>query len=406
MRSQRGARGRFSSLYGTMTLRLGGDFPFPAGGPRYERLVFDCDGQLIVGPNEWYRLMHGVGAARTRETYLAVLRPWVGFLGRHGYPWNAQPDAVREYTRLFLIDAGCVVQAGRVDGWFVQATSRSPLSNSGLHLLFAALRSFYWVMRRGVFDDQEQRFPRRTPTTTRCTRRSCSPGERNTVSGSATPELPTTRESDRNRGWVRAEPVGFLQVKRHPLEPPPGTRRGTDTPGDPGRGALHDRPRADPRGGDPAHFAGVRRARVCEVLGLTAGGIRRAQSPKIGIDVAALVRVKGEHTISKPIWCSAETRDQRRRYVARERSRLDPSDRTRLEELDDDDASSSPSAGGSSATPASASCSTACSAKRSDTSDYVGTTHQQCRSRCRRPTSWRNQRVLRNRLDLQVILKV
>src|SRR6266545_7447879 len=113
MRSQRGARGRFSSLYGTTTLRLGADFPFPSGGPRYERLVFDADGQLIVALNEWYRLMQGVGAVRTRETYLAVLRPWFGFLGQHGCVWNGRPDAVREYTRLFLIDAGCAMQAGR-----------------------------------------------------------------------------------------------------------------------------------------------------------------------------------------------------------------------------------------------------------------------------------------------------
>ena len=51
MRSQRGARGRFSSLYGTTTLRLEPDFPYPPGGPQYERLVFDRDGQLIVGLN-------------------------------------------------------------------------------------------------------------------------------------------------------------------------------------------------------------------------------------------------------------------------------------------------------------------------------------------------------------------
>ena len=48
MRSKRGARGRFSSLHGTTTLRLEPDFPYPPGGPRYERLVFEADGQLIV----------------------------------------------------------------------------------------------------------------------------------------------------------------------------------------------------------------------------------------------------------------------------------------------------------------------------------------------------------------------
>jgi len=56
MRSQRGPRGQFSSLYGTSTLRLGAEFPYPRGGPRYERAsCFDADGQLIVPVNEWYR---------------------------------------------------------------------------------------------------------------------------------------------------------------------------------------------------------------------------------------------------------------------------------------------------------------------------------------------------------------
>jgi hypothetical protein len=74
MRMQRGPRGQFSSLYGTTTLRLKPDFPYPSGGPRYERLVFDANDQLIVPLNEWYQLMKGTGAARTRDTYLAVLR--------------------------------------------------------------------------------------------------------------------------------------------------------------------------------------------------------------------------------------------------------------------------------------------------------------------------------------------
>jgi hypothetical protein len=95
MRSQRGAQGRFSSLYGTTTLRLGPGFPYPPGGPRYKRLVFGHDGPLIVPLNEWYRLMHGVGAERTRHTYLAVLQPWFGFLDEHGFEWNARPEAVR-----------------------------------------------------------------------------------------------------------------------------------------------------------------------------------------------------------------------------------------------------------------------------------------------------------------------
>src|SRR4051812_21441536 len=158
MRTQRGSRGRFSSLYGTTTLRLPPEFPYAPGAPRYERLVFDANDQLVVPLNEWYHLMRGTGAVRTRDTYLAVLRPWFGFLTEHGYHWNARPEAVREYTRLFLIEAGCALRAGRVDGWFIQATNRSPISSSGLHLLIAALRSFYSVMHQGVFDPEDQRF--------------------------------------------------------------------------------------------------------------------------------------------------------------------------------------------------------------------------------------------------------
>jgi hypothetical protein len=157
MRSRRGSRGRFASLYGTTTLRLGSDFQYPPNGPRYELLVVDGSGQLIVPLNEWYLLMRGVGAERTRNTYLAVLRPWFGFLSEHHYAWNAGPEAVREYTRLFLLDTGCALKVGHVEGWVVQATNKSPISTNGLHLVIAALRNFYEVMRRGVFDSEDQR---------------------------------------------------------------------------------------------------------------------------------------------------------------------------------------------------------------------------------------------------------
>jgi hypothetical protein len=93
--------------------------------------------KLIVGLAELYRIMRGIGAARTRETYVAVLRPWFGFLTEHGYQWNARPEAVREYARLFLIEAGCALRAGRVNGWFIQATNRSP-SSRWEHVLSAA----------------------------------------------------------------------------------------------------------------------------------------------------------------------------------------------------------------------------------------------------------------------------
>src|SRR5712692_8975401 len=208
MRTQRGPRGQFSSLYGTTTLRLGPEFPYPPGGPRYERLVFDADGQLIVPVNEWYRLMEGVGAARTRETYLAVLRPWFGFLAKHSYQWNARPDAVREYTRLFLLEAGCALQSGRVEGWFVQATNKSPISTNGLHLFIAALRSFDTVMRQAVFDN-----PMYSKVLI-----AWRSEHRKWIRNAGAPDHAGIRSQ--SRAAEAQQPVGYFQVKRQPLEPP------------------------------------------------------------------------------------------------------------------------------------------------------------------------------------------
>src|ERR1700694_4706936 len=330
MRTQRGSRGQFSSLYGTSTLRLGAEFPSPQGGPRYERLVFDGDDQLIVPLNEWYRLMQGVGAARTRDTYLAVLRPWFGFLAKHGYAWNARPEALHEYSRLFLLEAGCALRTGGVEGWFVQATNKSPISTSGLHLLIAALRSFYTVMRRGAFDSQDQRFhplyAYENPMYSKVLMAWRSE-HRKWIRNAGAPDYAGIRSA--SRAEQARQPVGFFQVKRQPLEPP------VARDSEPTRLAILAGVRymIDHA---PAREAVILRillesgARVSEVLGLTAGGLRRAHNPKICIDVTALVRNKGEHTLRKPIWCSAETREQLQRYIARERSRLDREGRKKL----------------------------------------------------------------------------
>jgi integrase len=334
---QRGPRGHFSSLYGTTTLRLAAGFPYPPGGPHYERLAFDADGQLMVPLNEWYRLMEGVGAARTRDTYLAVLRPWFGFLAKHGYVWNARPDAVREYTRRFLLEAGCALQKGRVEGWFVQSSNRSPISTNGLHLLIAALRSFYTIMRQGVFDLVDQRFhplyafdnPMYSKVLT-----AWRSEHRKWVRNAGAPDHAGIRSEPRTSDAQQA--VGFFQVKRQPLEPP------VARDAEPTRLAILAAVRymidhAAQRDAVILRMLLESGARVSEVLGLTAGGVRRAHNPTIGIDVTALVRNKGEHAERKPIWCSAETREQLRRYVARERSRLDRDGRNKLEELDDDE---------------------------------------------------------------------
>jgi len=263
-----------------------------------------------------------------------VLRPWFGFLDQHGFGWNARPDAVREYTRLFLIEAGCALQRGRVDGWFIQATNHSPISTSGLHLFIAALRSFYSVMRQGVFDPEEQRFhplyaydnPMYSVVLL-----AWRAEHRKWVRNAGAPDYAGIRSE--SRADSARQPVGFFQVKRQPLEPPvardaEATRLAILA------GVHYVIDHAAPRESVILRMLLESGARVSEVLALTAGGRRRAQNPRIGIDVTALVRNKGDHAESKAIWCSADTRDQLRRYIARERSKLDPQGRTRVEDLD------------------------------------------------------------------------
>jgi len=100
---QRGADGRFRSTVGFRKLRV----PIPDN--RYELLVFDKDWQLVAPANEWYRLRKGVGSPRTRETYLAMLLPFLGYLAERSWRWDAEPHLIRDHTRRFLLDSGCAI---------------------------------------------------------------------------------------------------------------------------------------------------------------------------------------------------------------------------------------------------------------------------------------------------------
>jgi integrase len=337
MRKQRGPHGQWASLYGTTTIRLAPWFSFPANGPRYDLLVFDDAGDVIVPLNEWYRLMQGYGAQRTRDTYLAALRPWFGFLTHRGFAWNASPGEVREYTRLFLLEAGCVLQRGHVDGWFIRSSNGTPISPNGLHIVIAALRNFYDVMIRGVWVHEDRRshplYAHENPMYSGVLlawRRE----HRKWIRNIGAPDRAGIRSE--SRAQTARQPVGFFQVKRQPLEPPVAR---------------------DAEAVRMVILAGVRYmidiaasresvilrillesgARVSEVLGLTAGGLRHARNPQIGIDVKALVRSKGDFSRSKPIWFSEETRERLFRYVARERSKQDLQRWTRIDQLGDDE---------------------------------------------------------------------
>jgi hypothetical protein len=143
---QRGANGRFLSTVGFRKLRI------TIPDSRYELLVCDRDWRLVAPANEWYRLRRGVGSPRTRETYLAMLMPFLGYLADRSWQWAAEPHLIRDYTRRFLVDSGCAIQRSRLDGWLIKAGSRSAYSPNALALFIAAARDFYTVLIEGEVD--------------------------------------------------------------------------------------------------------------------------------------------------------------------------------------------------------------------------------------------------------------
>jgi integrase len=139
------------------------------------------------------------------------------------------------------------------------------------------------------------------------------------------------------RAETARQPVGFFRVKRQPLEPP------VARDAEPVRrvvlaGVRHIIDHAAAREAVVVRILLESGARVSEVLGLTAGGLREAPSPPSGLQAAALVRNKGDHGRSKPIWFSDDARERLLRYVGRERAKHDPHGRTRLDQLGDDEA--------------------------------------------------------------------
>jgi hypothetical protein len=143
---QRGGNGRFRSTVGFRKLRVA------IPDSRYELLVCDKNWKLVAPANEWYRLRTGVGSPRTRETYLGMLLPFLGYLADRSWQWDAEPHLVRDYTRRFLVDSGCAIQRSTLDGWLVKAGSRSAYSPNALALFIAAARDFYTVLIEGEVD--------------------------------------------------------------------------------------------------------------------------------------------------------------------------------------------------------------------------------------------------------------
>jgi len=118
-------------------------------GDPYDLIFLDQYDRIIVPLTEWYRLRKEQGPASTRSTYLACLLPYFTFLVEDGCPWNAPPEQLRRVLIAFHRDRlGCKIHPQRDrDGFEVSSTRETPLQESTLRVMRAALRDFYLVMK-------------------------------------------------------------------------------------------------------------------------------------------------------------------------------------------------------------------------------------------------------------------
>src|SRR5258708_6212901 len=118
-------------------------------GDRYALIFLDQQDRIIVPLTEWYRLRIEQGPASTRSTYLACLMPWFTFLANDGCAWNAPPEQLRKALLAYHRDClGCKIHPQRdSDSVKIDLTRETPLRESTLKVMRAALRDFYLVMK-------------------------------------------------------------------------------------------------------------------------------------------------------------------------------------------------------------------------------------------------------------------
>ncbi len=115
----------------------------------YDLIFLDQQDRIIVPLTEWYRLRKEQGPASTRNTYLACVMPFFTFLANDGCPWNASPERLRRALIAFHRDyLSCKIHPQRdSDSVKIDLTRDTPLRESTLRVMHAALRDFYLVMK-------------------------------------------------------------------------------------------------------------------------------------------------------------------------------------------------------------------------------------------------------------------
>lgn len=341
---QRKPNGRFGSSAGFHVLRIS-DPESP-----YDFLVFDRAGTLVAPINLWGRLRRGRGSMKTREAYLDMLLPWFGWLQDHGYPWNGEPDAVRQGTLEYLVQRGCILRLplaesrraaeAKPSGYIVKLQNGSPFSTSTLSLFIQATRDFYTVLTEGEWrKDQGERvsyYPYSNPMYAEALVRM----KREHVSALASAGAPDRAGiRGESHAETRSHPTGWFRPVRNAWDPPVASDAVT-VRAVIAMAIMWMIDHAPLRERVIMKILLESGCRLHEVLGLAAGGYRKGRAVAVGSPMGAGAKVVNKGRLGqevKHIYFLVSTDDLLREYVATERSRIDPSSRTQVDELADDE---------------------------------------------------------------------
>jgi len=259
-----------------------------APGDLFALVAVDRHGLPVPEATIWYHLRRQPGPNRTRDTYLGYLLPVLAFFRDQGWDWAAPPEQVRHGLLAFQCEClHLLISPDRLlEGFRVQPTAQTPLSESGLRCLHAAVRSFYETLREADL------YPFANPMTS-FVLTGLKRARAKMVGNAVAPDHAGIRSLS-HAASIRGPTAFFRAGQREDWAPDRrllipdvlrGLRAALEHMLDQPRSALADRERAVLL---LLRFTG---ARVTEVLGLTVGGYRSHTAD--GIAHQALVVNKG-----------------------------------------------------------------------------------------------------------------
>ena len=298
----------------------------PPGSP-FALIVVDQQGRPVSHLSEWYRRRQEPGADRTRQTYLGMLFPVIGFFLAKGYAWNDPPERIRTYlVEFFRERLACRMHPDQErEGYWVETSRTSPLSKSGLGVLLAAIKDFYRVMQ----DAGYYVYP--SPMTSHLLEQWRRERARLITSAGAPDHAGTRSET-----WEesRRHPIAYFRQGRAKQWQPQIVLESAEVRACMWEALIFMTRHASTQR-DRLVLLLLRHtgARLHEILGMTIGGYRKAADP-----LRAFVVNKGSLGREEKLITFLDTDEvELLKYIRTERAQSDPLGRTQLADLDDAD---------------------------------------------------------------------